>query len=166
MIEPVNDEGKKKWMITVKNLEDGVTRKEYFDAVMVCNGHYFEPSLPIINGQEKFQGQQLHSHDYRVPEIFEGKTVVVIGAGPSGMDLALEIASKAGKVFLSHHNRDPINTIFPDNVIQVPDIVKLNETEVIFSDERREKVDILFYCTGKKEINQKIINRRKRKKKF
>lgn len=108
-----------KWTVTVKNLETGVVAKEIFDAVMVCNGHYFEPSLPIIEGHDKFQGQQLHSHDYRVPETFANKTVVVVGAGPSGMDLALEISSKAKQVILSHHNRDPIHTVFPENVIQV-----------------------------------------------
>lgn len=52
---------------------------------MVCNGHYFEPSVPILKGQSIFQGQQLHSHDYRIPEVFADKTVVVLGAGPSGM---------------------------------------------------------------------------------
>lgn len=150
MIEPSDDESKKKWLIKVKNLADGVEKNEYFDAVMICNGHYFEPSVSIIDGQDKFQGQQLHSHDYRVPEKFEGKTVVVIGAGPSGMDLALEISSKAKKVFLSHHNRDPIHTIFPEHVIQVPDVKKFNENEAVFTDGRREKIDVIFYCTGYK----------------
>ncbi|KAG8039044.1 hypothetical protein G9C98_003351 [Cotesia typhae] len=139
-----------KWTVTVKNLETGVVAKEIFDAVMVCNGHYFEPSLPIIEGHDKFQGQQLHSHDYRVPETFANKTVVVIGAGPSGMDLALEISSKAKQVILSHHNRDPIHTVFPENVIQKPDIKKIDETGLTFSNGEHQNVDVIFYCTGYK----------------
>lgn len=51
---------------------------------MVCNGHYFEPFTPNLKGQNVFQGDQLHSHDYRVPTIFKDKTVVILGAGPSG----------------------------------------------------------------------------------
>lgn len=86
---------------------------------MVCNGHYFQPSLPAIEGHDKFQGLQLHSHDYRVPEALADKKIVVIGAGPSGMDLALEISKKAKRVLLSHHNQNPIRTVFPDNVKQV-----------------------------------------------
>lgn len=78
---------KKKWKIRVRDLENDVTEEEYFDAVMVCNGHYFEPSIPSIKGIENFKGQQLHSHDYRIPDTFAGKTVVVFGAGPSGIIL-------------------------------------------------------------------------------
>lgn len=39
----------------------------------------------------------------------------------TGMDLALEISAKAKRVMLSHHLKDPIGTIFPENVVQVTD---------------------------------------------
>ncbi|XP_057319304.1 uncharacterized protein LOC130663831 [Microplitis mediator] len=139
-----------KWTVSVKNLETGLVSNEIFDAVMVCNGHYFEPSIPIIEGHDKFKGLQLHSHDYRVPETFANKTVVVVGAGPSGMDLALEISSKAKQVVLSHHSRDPIHTVFPENVIQKPDITRIEEKELVFSNGDRQNVDVIFYCTGYK----------------
>lgn len=74
----------KKWKIRVKDLEKQSVSEEIFDAVMVCNGHYFKPSIPKIKGDENFLGQKMHSHDYRVPDIFKDKSVVVIGAGPSG----------------------------------------------------------------------------------
>lgn len=65
---------------------------------MVCNGHYNEPVFPKIPGQHIFKGRQCHSHDYRKPEPFQGHKVVVIGAGPSGMDLALHISATAERV--------------------------------------------------------------------
>lgn len=68
----------------MKDLQRNVVLNESFDAVMVCNGHYFEPSYPNLKGQSVFQGKQMHSHDYRVPDIFLDKKVLVIGAGPSG----------------------------------------------------------------------------------
>lgn len=83
LVEPST--GNRKWTIKVKNLEKDTVLTESFDAVMVCNGHYFEPSTPNLKGQKTFQGQQLHSHDYRMPDIFTDKTVLVLGAGPSGM---------------------------------------------------------------------------------
>ncbi|XP_034936131.1 senecionine N-oxygenase-like [Chelonus insularis] len=140
----------RKWIVTVKDLKKNILKRETFDGVMICNGHYFEPNVPTIEGQSKFQGDQLHSHDYRVPDIFINKNVIVIGAGPSGMDLALEISNKAKQVILSHHYPDPIHTIFPENVIQKGDVVKFEETEVIFSDDSKEKADVIFYCTGYK----------------
>lgn len=41
------------------------------------------------------------------------------------MDLALEISKKAKRIILSHHLKDPIGTVFPDNVIQVNDACKM-----------------------------------------
>ena len=73
-----------KWKIRVRDLQKQAVIEEIFDNVMVCNGHYFQPSIPKIMSDENFLGQKLHSHDYRVPDIFKDKSVVVIGAGPSG----------------------------------------------------------------------------------
>ncbi|XP_076668717.1 senecionine N-oxygenase-like [Andrena cerasifolii] len=148
LVEPTN--GERKWSIKVKDLPKNTVVSESFDAVMVCNGHYFQPSMPTLKGQNIFQGQQLHSHDYRVPELFADKTVVVLGAGPSGMDLALDISKKAKRVILSHHLKDPIGTVFPGNVVQKPDVQELTEHGVLFKDGASETVDIIFYCTGYK----------------
>lgn len=76
--------GDRKWSVKVKDLQKDMLMTESFDAVLVCNGHYFEPTIPKIPGQNLYIGEQIHSHDYRVPEIFNGKTVVILGAGPSG----------------------------------------------------------------------------------
>ncbi|XP_078048296.1 senecionine N-oxygenase [Augochlora pura] len=148
LVEPSN--GDRKWLIKAKNLQNNSVTNESFDAVMVCNGHYFEPTVPKLKGHDLFQGQQLHSHDYRSPKIFTDKTVLVIGAGPSGMDLALDISKEAKRVILSHHLKDPIETVFPENVIQKPDVKELNENTVVFTDGTSEPLDVVFYCTGYK----------------
>jgi len=52
-----------------------------------------------------FSGEILHSHNYRKPEVFINKTVVVVGAGPSGLDIALDLAgyaTKVGILYLRH----------------------------------------------------------------
>ncbi|KAL6427274.1 hypothetical protein ACFW04_008689 [Cataglyphis niger] len=82
LVEPAV--GDRKWSVKVRDLQRDAIVTEAFDAIMVCNGHYFEPRIPKISGHDVFTGKQMHSHDYRVPEIFNGKTVVVLGAGPSG----------------------------------------------------------------------------------
>lgn len=85
-------------MVTVKDLRTSNELVEQFDGVMICNGHYHTPNIPHLPEDEIFEGHQMHSHDYRDPETFRNKRVLVIGAGPSGMDIALQIASTAKHV--------------------------------------------------------------------
>lgn len=91
----------------------------------------------------------MHSHDYRVPEIFSGKKVLVVGAGPSGMDIALEITSVSPKVILSHHLKEQLRTVFPDNLVQKPDVIRVEGTKAFFQDGTEDDVDVIFLCTGK-----------------
>lgn len=70
-----------------------------YDAVVVANGHLSVPRRPSFPGA--FAGEELHSHDYRTPEPFSGKTVVVVGMGNSGCDIAVDLARVAGQVHLS-----------------------------------------------------------------
>lgn len=86
------------WNVTVADARTKRQETGTYDAVMVCNGHYRDPFTPRIEGQERFKGRQWHSHDYRSPEEFQGKKVLVLGAGPSGRDIAVQIATVAKKV--------------------------------------------------------------------
>lgn len=67
------------WEVLVQDLNSKKFETSIFDAVLVCNGHYFTPSIPKIEGQNLFAGQQIHSHDYRYAEKFQGESVLVIG---------------------------------------------------------------------------------------
>uniref|UniRef100_A0A8B9M376 Flavin-containing monooxygenase n=1 Tax=Accipiter nisus TaxID=211598 RepID=A0A8B9M376_9AVES len=53
------------------------------------------------SGLEKFEGWYLHSRDYKSPQSFSGKQVVVVGTGNSGIDIAVELSHAAKQVFLS-----------------------------------------------------------------
>ncbi|XP_059478789.1 senecionine N-oxygenase [Neocloeon triangulifer] len=147
-IKPVSGGVKEAWEVTFKNLLANKSETQIFDAIMICNGHYNTPFIPEIEGQAKFSGKILHSHDYREPSPFVGQRVVVVGAGPSGMDLALEIARSAKEVVLSHHNPDPIKTVFPPNVRQTPDIIRMDGNKIHFRNGTNAEVDVIFYCTG------------------
>ncbi|NWX63544.1 FMO5 monooxygenase, partial [Promerops cafer] len=74
-----------------------------FDAVLVCSGHHTDAHLPLSSfpGLEKFEGWYLHSRDYKSPQLFLGKRVVVVGIGNSGIDIAVELSHAAKQVFLS-----------------------------------------------------------------
>ena len=75
--------------------------------------------------------------------------MLVIGAGPSGMDLAYEISKFAIKVTLSHHHKTDPLTQFPHNVNLKPDVTRLTETGAEFSDGSHHEYTVIFYCTGK-----------------
>uniref|UniRef100_A0A8C9DMG7 Flavin-containing monooxygenase n=1 Tax=Prolemur simus TaxID=1328070 RepID=A0A8C9DMG7_PROSS len=81
----------------------GKKEMDVFDGVMVCTGHHTTAHLPLESfpGINKFKGQYLHSRDYKNPEGFAGKRVIIIGIGNSGGDLAVEISCTAKQVFLS-----------------------------------------------------------------
>ncbi|MCA9519731.1 MAG: hypothetical protein KC609_02105, partial [Myxococcales bacterium] len=48
-----------------------------------------------------FAGEVLHAHDYRVPEPFVDKRVVVVGIGNSAVDIACELSRVCRKTWLS-----------------------------------------------------------------
>ncbi len=67
-----------------------------YEHVFVANGHHSEPSIPDFPGE--FTGESFHAHDYMTPEVFEGKRVLVIGVGNSGMDIACDAVKLAKSV--------------------------------------------------------------------
>jgi cation diffusion facilitator CzcD-associated flavoprotein CzcO len=73
------------WLITTFNIATGNESKDVFDALMVANGHYYEPYVPDIEGlkqykkyeQEKICGVTvMHSREYREPHQFTGKVFI------------------------------------------------------------------------------------------
>lgn len=62
--------------------------EEIFAGVMIANGTLSEPNLPAFPGT--FAGELIHSAAYRSAEQFRDKRVLVIGAGNSGCDIAVD----------------------------------------------------------------------------
>ncbi|ESP04261.1 hypothetical protein LOTGIDRAFT_223998 [Lottia gigantea] len=136
------------WELTyrdVNNSQEKTTQK--FDGVVVCSGHYSVPLMPKLPGMNSFEGEQVHSHDYRDPSRYANKTVVCLGAGASGVDIAIDISSKAKQVVLSH-NKPFLTSPIPANVSQKPGIRSLEKDSVNFRDGSSVKADIVLYCTG------------------
>jgi len=72
-----------------------------FDALCVCNGHYTYPWISPEFEAPDPHVEVLHSHWYRTPERFQGRRVLVVGAGYSGVDIANELAGVASSLHLS-----------------------------------------------------------------
>nr|XP_023018727.1 senecionine N-oxygenase-like [Leptinotarsa decemlineata] len=138
-----------RWQVTYVNKPTKEIIVDKYDAVMICNGHYNDPVIPKIEGQDKFTGKIEHSCTYRCPEPYEGKRVLVVGAGPSGLDVTLHMARVAETVAFSHHSEEARNSPFPKNVQQKPDIKRIiSSDEVEFVDDTCCGFDVIIFCTG------------------
>ncbi|XP_022091406.1 flavin-containing monooxygenase FMO GS-OX-like 2 [Acanthaster planci] len=148
-VKPVTKSGKTTWEVTARSAvdPDSSPSVNQFDAVMVCNGQYAVPNWPIIPGLETFTGKVIHSHDYRHPEHFQGQTVVLLGAGNSGVDISLDLHVHAKRVYLSHLH-PPVQGVLPGNMQQVSGIKAVRGSSVDFSDGRSVEADALILCTG------------------
>ena len=94
-VQPVGD----RWEVT---LDGGETRS--YDAVMVANGHHWDPKYPEppFPGQASFTGEQLHSHWYReADERFVDRRVLVLGIGNSATDIASETSRVSRMTYLA-----------------------------------------------------------------
>ncbi len=98
-VEPA---GSRRWRVTVSD-RDGGERTEEFTDVIVCNGHHWDKRWPepAFPGSDRFEGVQMHAHDYRTPDIFEGKRALVLGIGNSATDISVEASRVADATFLA-----------------------------------------------------------------
>ncbi len=83
------------WLVTVRDrgsLEEATIE---YAGVVIANGHNWNPKMPSYPGQEGFLGEIIHSADYKGAEVLRGRRVVVVGAGNTGCDVAVESAQNA-----------------------------------------------------------------------
>jgi len=97
-VEPVDGE----WEVAVEGA-DGKRETNRYRAVLVANGHHWDPRWPepAFPGAEEFEGEQLHAHHYREPDVLPGKRVLVLGIGNSAVDIAVESSRIADETFLA-----------------------------------------------------------------
>ncbi|KAI6222249.1 Dimethylaniline monooxygenase [N-oxide-forming] 5 [Aphelenchoides besseyi] len=89
-----------RWIVNYTD-SNGEIKDETFDAVLSAVGHHATPRMPRWKGQDDFQGQILHSKQYRDHRGYEDKNIVVVGVGNSGLDIACELGRVAKQVYLS-----------------------------------------------------------------
>jgi putative flavoprotein involved in K+ transport len=71
-------------------------------AVVLATGRYRTPAVPPWPGLDRFTGDLVHSVDFRNAWPFRGRDVLVVGAGNSAADIAVQLAEDgARKVWLA-----------------------------------------------------------------
>lgn len=93
------------WVVTTRPADpagpatDDVTTEHVVDAVVLAIGTFHTPNMPTWPGS--FDGDLVHASDYRHPDLFTGKRVLVVGCGNSGADIAVDAVHRAASVDLS-----------------------------------------------------------------
>lgn len=73
--------------------------KQRYDGVILANGTLAEPNVPAFRGE--FAGELLHTSAYKSASQLTGKRVLIIGAGNSGCDIAVDAVHHAASVDMS-----------------------------------------------------------------
>ncbi|KAI5461231.1 hypothetical protein BGZ63DRAFT_414055 [Mariannaea sp. PMI_226] len=149
-------DGVDKWEVESESTVTGSITKETFDAVVVANGHYSTPFIPNIKNLKEFNntypGICTHSKQYRTPHPFASKKVVVVGNGPSGLDIALQINQECRKpALMSVRHPTPAERLAHTGCEEVAEIDEflIEGRGVRFKDGRVEtNIDAIVFCTG------------------
>ena len=131
--------------------EDLVTREavtERFDRVVVATGHFHTPHLPSWPGVETFPGQVQHAHDYRSPEPYTGRRVLVVGSSYSGQDLALQLHRAGAAHVTTAYRARPQDIAWPAGMDEAPEVQGFDGAEVTFADGSTGEYDAVLLCTG------------------
>jgi indole-3-pyruvate monooxygenase len=83
------------WITTTKD------RTYHSKQVVVATGYNAIPHVPTWPGQERFRGRLLHSSEYRNGNPFRGQSVLVIGFGNSGGEIAMDLHEHGAQVTMS-----------------------------------------------------------------
>ncbi|VUC27697.1 unnamed protein product [Clonostachys rosea] len=132
--------------------------EEYFDAVVLANGHYTVPFVPHVKGLDeyikKFPGRVIHSKSYRVPHIWKGKKAIVIGNSASGKDVSTELVKWVSlPLYQSRRSKSRWDGEEPPPGIEWKPIITeyLSDGGIVFADGTiLQDIDVVVYATGYK----------------
>ncbi|KFA63214.1 hypothetical protein S40285_04910 [Stachybotrys chlorohalonatus IBT 40285] len=155
-ISPSNNGSKTAWTLEAQSTLTGETLVDTFDAVVIANGHYSVPYVPDIKNIADFHKAHptiiSHSKNYRTTEPFRDKKVIVVGNGPSGIDIAGQVRTVAREPpMLSVRHATPPERLAHTGCVEVPEIVEflVESRGVRFSDGRVESdIDAIIFSTG------------------
>ncbi|GAA1984578.1 NAD(P)/FAD-dependent oxidoreductase [Microbacterium pumilum] len=103
-VTEVEREGDGAWMLRAEGPSTGSATagtivEQRYAGVILANGTLAEPNVPSFRGE--FTGELLHTSAYKSAQQLTGKRVLIIGAGNSGCDIAVDAVHHAASVDMS-----------------------------------------------------------------
>jgi cation diffusion facilitator CzcD-associated flavoprotein CzcO len=94
-VKSVRTDGERpEWTV---ELATGASRR--YAGVIVATGLQWTPKRPALPGH--FDGEEIHSSAYRSPAQVQGRSVLVVGGGNSGCDIAVDVSTAASRTCIS-----------------------------------------------------------------
>ncbi|KAM0894261.1 hypothetical protein ACQ4PT_024591 [Festuca glaucescens] len=87
------DGEKKVWSIVAHDMVECKRINFTTKFLVVASGENSAENIPVIPGLQNFPGETIHSSRYKSGKSFSGKSVLVIGSGNSGMEIAYDLAT-------------------------------------------------------------------------
>jgi cation diffusion facilitator CzcD-associated flavoprotein CzcO len=106
------DEKTSRWSVVLRH-GDGAKREMHPRHVVMATGVSGIPRLPDIPTLRDFTGTVLHSSQYHDGEAWRGKSVVVVGTGNSGHDIAQDLHASGAKVTLVQRSSTMVVNVEP-----------------------------------------------------
>ncbi|KAK7064576.1 FAD/NAD(P)-binding domain-containing protein [Favolaschia claudopus] len=106
----IGDEGGGYWELKAMDLRTNLTSGFSFDHLIAAPGVNRFPRVPKFEGQDLWlaKGKRLeHCLWFRDPSKYTGQTVIIVGGGPSGLDVARHVVRTARKVYWSRQEGEP-----------------------------------------------------------
>ncbi|XP_054708620.1 flavin-containing monooxygenase 5-like [Uloborus diversus] len=138
-------------VVSVKDTITGEISKDEYDGVFVNIGHHVYPNMPSFPGMEIFKGKIMHTHSLKNVDSFEDQVVVVVGAGNSGMDAAVEISSVSRQVYLSTRSGTWVLPRVGPNGLPIDVVLTRRFTDMLF---KKLPYDLICW------ISEKVLNYR------
>lgn len=96
--EPVSDAPDTLWRVTTQT-GDAALETALYKGVVIANGTLAEPNRPRFEGT--FSGEIWHTSQYKAATQLTGKRVLIVGAGNSGCDIAVDAVHHAKSIDIS-----------------------------------------------------------------
>jgi cation diffusion facilitator CzcD-associated flavoprotein CzcO len=74
------------------------------DVLIAASGIWSKPFRPRFDNEDHFRGEIIHASQYRNPKPFVGKRVLVVGAGNTGCELAVDLSEYGADVTILVRN--------------------------------------------------------------
>ena len=100
------------WLVTTSD------RQWRAPSVVIATGAARQPVRPSWPGQESFQGQILHSSEYRNGDPWRGRPVLVVGFGNSACEQAIDLVERGARAHLAV--RSAVNVVPRDIAGLIP----------------------------------------------
>jgi putative flavoprotein involved in K+ transport len=116
---------------TARLRRPGGDRTLHVRHVVMASGVSGIPHRPQIAGFEEYRGETFHTSQFNEGARFAGKSVIVLGTGTSGHDVAQDLCSHGARVTLAQRSATTVVSVGPDAAGKVYSIYREgNSTEV------------------------------------